>query len=36
MFNFNRYVIENKLKPKSKDYGYSKFEKDPGEQGQID
>lgn len=34
--NFNRYVIENKLKPKSKDYGHPRFEKDPGEQGQID
>ena len=34
--NFNRYVIENKLKPKSKTDGHPRFEKGPGEQGQID
>ena len=34
--NFNRYVITNKLKPKSKTEGHPRFEKKPGEQGQVD
>ena len=34
--NFDRYVIENKLKPKSNNIGHPRFEKGPGEQGQID
>lgn len=34
--NFNRYVIENKLKPKTKIDGHPRFEKGLGEQGQID
>ena len=34
--NFNRYVIENKLKPTSNTDGHPRFEKGPGEQGQID
>lgn len=34
--NFNRYVIEHKLKSKSISDGHPRFEKGPGEQGQID
>lgn len=34
--NFNRYVLDNKLKPKSNTDGHPRFEKEPGEQGQID
>lgn len=34
--NFNRYVLENKLKPNSNTNGHPRFEKDPGEQGQVD
>ena len=34
--NFNRYVLENKLKPESNTAGHPRFEKEPGEQGQID
>ena len=34
--NFNRYVLDNKLKPKSNTDGHPRFEKDPGEQGQVD
>ena len=34
--NFNRYVVENKLKPKTNNTGHPRFEKGPGEQGQID
>ena len=34
--NFNRYVSVNKLKPKTKIEGHPRFEKSPGEQGQVD
>lgn len=34
--NFNRYVKKHKLKPKSKIEGHPRFEKKPGEQGQVD
>ena len=34
--NFNRYVRVNKLKPKTKTEGHPRFEKNPGEQGQVD
>ena len=34
--NFNRYVIKNKLKPKSPDSGHPRYEKGPGVQGQVD
>ncbi len=34
--NFNRYVKSNKLKPKLKKHGYPRFEKNYGEQGQVD
>lgn len=34
--NFNRYIKTNKLKPKSKTEGCPRFEKEPGEQGQVD
>lgn len=34
--NFNRYVKKNKLKPKDKVEGHPRFEKNPGEQGQVD
>lgn len=34
--NFNRYVIKNKLKPKSRTTGHPRYEKEPGEQAQID
>ncbi|MBQ2451209.1 MAG: IS21 family transposase [Lachnospiraceae bacterium] len=34
--NFNRYVRINKLKPKTKTEGHPRFERNPGEQGQVD
>lgn len=34
--NFNRYVRINKLKPKTKTEGHPRFERKPGEQGQVD
>lgn len=34
--NFNRYVTVNKLKQKAKSKGHPKFEKNPGEQAQVD
>lgn len=34
--NFNKYIQKNKLKPKSKKQGHPRFEKDPGEQAQVD
>ena len=34
--NFNQYVIENKLKPTQNDLGHPRYEKNPGEQGQVD
>ena len=34
--NFNRYVLDNSLKPKSNTDGHPRFEKKPGEQGQVD
>lgn len=34
--NFNRYILKNKLKPKTKSEGHPRYEKDPGEQGQVD
>lgn len=34
--NFNRYVTVNKLKQKAKSQGHPKFEKNPGEQAQVD
>ena len=34
--NFNRYVCINKLKPKTKTEGYPRYERNPGEQGQVD
>lgn len=34
--NFQRYVSENKLKPKSSSSGHPRYEKGPGVQGQVD
>ena len=34
--NFQRYVNENKLKPKSSSSGHPRYEKGPGGQGQVD
>lgn len=34
--NFNRYILKNKLKPKVKSEGHPRYEKGPGEQGQVD
>lgn len=34
--NFNRYVTVNKLKPKAGTQGHPRFEKNPGEQAQVD
>lgn len=34
--NFQRYVNENKLKPKSSSSGHPRYEKGPGEQAQVD
>lgn len=34
--NFNKYVKQNNLKPKSKSEGHPRYEKDPGEQAQVD
>ena len=34
--NFNRYVKVNNLKPKTKNEGHPRFEKEPGKQGQVD
>ena len=34
--NFNRYVKVKKLKPKAKTEGHPRFEREPGEQAQID
>ena len=34
--NFNRYVIAQGLKPKKKEGGHPRYEKEPGEQGQVD
>lgn len=34
--NFQRYVNENKLKPKMNTKGHPRYEKGPGEQGQVD
>ena len=34
--NFNRYITVNKLKPKTKTQGHPRFEKNPGEQAQVD
>ncbi len=34
--NFNKYVKRNKLKPKAQTDGHPRFEKEPGEQGQVD
>ena len=34
--NFNKYVIKNKLKPQKKETGNPRYEKEPGEQAQVD
>ena len=34
--NFNKYIQNNKLKPKAQTQGHPRFEKNPGEQAQID
>ena len=34
--NFNRYIIENKLKPTQNDSGHPRYERNLGEQGQVD
>ena len=34
--NFNRYVLNNKLKPKHSDSGHPRYERGPGEQAQVD
>ena len=34
--NFNKYINNNKLKPKSKTTGHPRYEKNPGEQAQVD
>lgn len=34
--NFNRYVTVNKLKPKARTQGHPRFEKNPGEQAQVE
>ena len=34
--NFNKYIIKNKLKPQKKEGGNPRYEKEPGEQAQID
>lgn len=34
--NFQRYIKENKLKSKSDNSGHPRYEKGPGEQGQVD
>lgn len=34
--NFNRYITINKLKPKTRQQGHPRFEKNPGEQAQVD
>ena len=34
--NFNRYIKSNKLKPKAKTEGHPRFEREAGEQAQID
>ena len=34
--NFNRYVCINKLKPKTNTEGHPRYERNPGEQGQVD
>ena len=34
--NFNRYVTVNKLKPKARTHRHPRFEKNPGEQAQVD
>lgn len=34
--NFNKYVKRNKLKPKAQVDGHPRYEKGPGEQGQVD
>ena len=34
--NFNRYVLDNRLKPKTNTDGHPRFEKAPGEQVQVD
>ena len=34
--NFNRYVCINKLKTKTKTEGHPRYERNPGEQGQVD
>ena len=34
--NFNKYIKRNKLKPKKNESGNPRYEKNPGEQAQID
>lgn len=34
--NFNKYVTKQKLKPKKKEGGNPRYEKNPGEQAQVD
>ena len=34
--NFNKYITKNKLKPQKKEDGNPRYEKEPGEQAQID
>lgn len=34
--NFNKYIIKNKLKPKTDNTGHPRYEKGPGEQAQVD
>lgn len=34
--NFNRYVMDNNLKPKQTNTGHPRYEKGPGEQAQVD
>ena len=34
--NFNKYVVKNKLKPKADNSGHPRYEKEPGEQAQVD
>lgn len=34
--NFSKYIVRNKMKKKSSDVGHPRFEKEPGEQAQVD
>lgn len=34
--NFNRYIKDNKLKPRAKPEGHPRYERKPGEQAQVD